>query len=115
MKTHFKKMLALSLAVVLCCLFLCACGISEEKAVGTWSGSYIYNGNSFSVSFVLEPNGEYSEVVYKNGSLSSTEDGTWEIKGGKVIMHEDGNMGSSTVYEYRGGALINNNHEFTKE
>ncbi len=51
----------------------------------------------------------------KNGELSSAEEGTWEVKGGKVVLHKDGNMGVSTVYKYKGGALVNNDHEFTKD
>ena len=114
MKIHYKKLLALSLVVIMCCVLLCACGISKEDAVGTWSGSYVYNGNNFTAAFVLDSNGEYSKVTYKNGSLSSAEDGTWEVKGGKVILHEDGNMGISTEYKYKGDALVNNDHYFYK-
>ena len=108
-----KRLIA---AVLICalCFVLDSCGIKEDEAVGTWSGTYEYNGNSFSVAFVLGADGEYAQVTYKNGSLSSTEDGTWEIDGGKVVLHEDGNTGTSTVYKYRDGALVNNDHKFYK-
>lgn len=107
------RIFALCLVCALC-LALCACGIKEEEAIGTWSGTYEYNGNDFAVSFVLSANGKYSEVIYENGSLHSMEEGTWEIDGGDVLLHEYGNMGISTRYEYKGGKLVNNNHEFTK-
>lgn len=93
---------------------LCACGISKDEAVGTWSGTYVYEGNTFTAAFVLSEDGEYAKITYKNGSLSSSEEGTWEIDGGKVVLHEDGNMGISTVYKYSGGNLVNNGHEFSK-
>ena len=98
------------------CLSLCACGgISKEEAVGTWSGAYVYNGNQFARSFVLSEDGKYTEVTMKNGSLSSTETGTYEIKGGKVILHESGDESISTVYEYKNGKPVNNDHEFSKK
>ena len=109
-----KKSLIAIVLVLSVCLSLCACGISRENAVGTWSGTYVYEGNTFSCTFVLYESGEYDEVTYKNGSFSSSENGTWEIDGGKVVLHEDGNMGVSTIYKYKSGALVNNNHRFTK-
>ena len=109
-----RSLMALVLIGVLC-ISLCACGISKAKAVGTWSGSYVYNGNTFSVSFVLTENGTYSKATYKNGEFYETETGTWEIKGSKVLLHENGNLGGSTPYKYKNGALVNNDHEFYKQ
>lgn len=109
-----KRLISIILVCILC-LSLCACGISEDEAVGTWSGAYEYNGNDFATAFTLEENGDYIKITFKNGSLSSSETGTWEVKGGKVILHEGGNKGVSTEYKYKGEALVNNKHEFTKE
>ena len=108
------KILVAIILICSICLGLCACGISKHDAVGTWVGTYVYNGNQFSRSFVLSADGTYAEVTYKNGALSDSEIGTYEVKGGKVILHENGNMGTSTEYKYKGGALVNNKHEFYK-
>lgn len=108
-----RSILALALVCMLC-VTLCACGINEEEAVGTWSGTYVYNGNSFAVAFVLSADGNYSSVIYQNGSFHSSEEGTWEIDAGDVVLHENGNMGIATRYEFKGGKLVNNDHEFTK-
>jgi len=97
------------------CFGLCACGITKETAVGTWAGTYVYDGNQFACSFVLSEDGDYAKVTLKNGSMSSSETGTYEVKGGKVILHKDGNMGVSTEYKYKGGKLVNNGHEFVKQ
>ena len=107
-----KKIIALVLlcALVLC---LCACGISEDDAIGAWSGSYTYNGNSYACAFVLSADYEYVEVMYKNGSYYKTENGTWEIKKGDVILHPDGES-SYMVFEYKDGSLFNGEHEYTK-
>ncbi len=109
-----KSLVAVFLLCALCVAF-CACGISREDAVGTWSGTYENKGNRFSATFVLSANGEYAKVVYKNGKLSSSEVGTWEIEGGDVVLHENGSMGGATRYEYKGKALVNNGHKFYKE
>ena len=112
-----RKLKVLISAVLVCaiCFSLCACGLSEKDAVGTWSGTYVYNGNQFVCAFVLSADGTYSEVTYKNGSLSSAETGTYEVKGGKVFLYEKGGLGSYTEYKYKDGKLVNNGHEFTKE
>ena len=107
-----KRLFLIAVACALC-FCLCACGISKDKAVGSWSGTYEYNGNQFSVDFVLEANGQYFKETYKNGSLDSMEDGTWEVREGKVILHEYGDI-AYTKYTYRGSALSNNNHKFYK-
>ena len=109
------KIMILVALVCLICISLCACGISKEDAVGLWSGTYVYEGNQFACAFVLTEGGDYYKETFKNGSLSSSEIGTYEVKNGKVILHEDGNMGISTEYKYSGGKLVNNGHKFTKE
>lgn len=110
-----KKCKNLAVGVLLCAivLSLCACGISREEAVGTWSGTYEYNGNRFSVAIVLDENRTYAKAVYKNQSLSSSETGTYEIDGGDVVLHKYGDA-SMVIYEYKNGALVNNDHEFRK-
>ena len=112
MKT--KLIVAVILVLTLCFAF-CACGMTRDKAVGTWSGTYEYNGNYFSVSFVLSSDGEYSYISYKNGDFNKSETGTWEIEDGAVVLHVDGNTSKSTIYEYDGDALVNNNHKFYKD
>lgn len=111
-----KKFRSFISVILLCaiCLGLCACGISEDEAVGTWVGSYTYEGNQFTSSFVLTDDKTYVKVTMKDGALSSTENGTYEIKGNKVILHKDGNMGISITYKYKRGNLVNNDHKFSK-
>ena len=111
-----KSKLLIVLALVgIICFSLCACGISREEAVGTWSGTYVYEGNTFAVAIVLSEEGNYGKASYKNGSFNSSESGTWEIKGGKVVLHRDGDMGVSTEYKYKGDALVNNVQKLYKK
>ena len=113
MKTA-KILVSLILALAIC-ISLCSCRLKQEDAVGTWSGSYEYNGNQFFCTFALLEDGTYSKIVYKNDSFSSSEIGTYEVKSNKVILHENGNLGGSTEYKYQSGKLVNNKHKFAKE
>lgn len=109
-----KKAVSLILALVMC-LSLIACSASKEDLVGTWSGSWTYNGNQFERTFVLKNDGTYTSVMYKNGQYYETESGTYEISGRTVDLHPNGDEGQSTPYKYKGGKLVNNDHEFVKE
>ncbi len=112
MKTLKRTLvLVLILTMVLC---LASCGLEAEEVLGTWVGAYEYEGNSFSRAFVLDADGTYAEVTYKNGALSSTEVGTFEVKGKHVRLHPDGNTGITVEYDYKGEALVNNDHEYYK-
>ena len=105
----------LSLALILgLCLSLAACALSEDDVVGVWTCSYVYNGNDLDVAFALDEDGTYAEVINRNGVLSSTEVGTWEIDGRRVLLHPDGEPGT-TPFNYKGGKLENNDHYFTRE
>ena len=102
--------------VLLCaiCISLCACGLSEEQVVGTWSSTYEFYGSNFNNSFTLSADGTYSRTVYKDGVLSPSESGTWTIEGNKVCLFKDDNS-SNPEYTYKGGKLVNGGHTFTKE
>ena len=101
--------------VVSICLVLVACGISQEEVVGTWSGSWEYNGKLISCAIVFNENGSYAKATLSNGSDTKAEVGTYEIKGGEVRLHPNGDAGSTTAYKYKGGALVNNGHELFKK
>ena len=111
------KIISLCVMVALLVSTLAACGLSEAEAVGTWSGTYTYNGNDFSVAIVLESDGSYAKVTMKNGMLSSSETGDYEIKGNKVTLYDSDSIvyhGKSITYKYKNGALVNNDHYFYK-
>lgn len=107
-----KALVAIILVFALCAC-LGACGIKQEEAIGTWLGTYEYNGDTFSIGFKLESDGSYRKITYKNGELYKAEDGSWEIEGGKVALRSSSSAGT-TYYEYKNEKLVNNDHEFTK-
>ncbi len=113
-----KKMIYV-LLVVCSLMVLCACGsnISREEAIGTWSGAYEYDGNNFAIAFELKSDGNYSEVVYKNGSFSEINTGTWEVKDGDVYTYETGGKyeWDYVKYDFKGDALVNGGHKFYKK
>lgn len=111
MKRSLKTILVLLLALLMA-LSLTAC-VSGKKLVGTWSGAWIYEGNTIACGFVLSENKSYAETTLKNGEVSSMNTGRWEVKGNKLILHHS--ESGITEYTYKGGKLYNNNHEFTKK
>lgn len=112
-----KKAIIICLIMLLVCAVMTSCGISEAEAIGTWSCAYTYNGNDFDSAFQLSEDGTYVKIVMKNGSLSSTETGEYEVKGNKVILYDSSAMtyhGKSMEFKYKDGVLINADHEFEK-
>ena len=72
---RLKFVLALVLLAALC-LSLVGCGLSEEDAVGTWGGTYTYNGSRFTVVFELFDDGTYLKMVEKDGNMQDLDMGT---------------------------------------
>lgn len=111
-----KKFLSLLLVAVLC-LSLVGCGLSEEDAVGTWGGTYTYNGSTITVVFELFEDGTYLKMVEKDGNMQDLDMGTYTVEKGllgtKVVLDSDID-GATTTYEYKNGGLYNNGHKFTK-
>lgn len=111
-----KFILALVLLTALC-LSLVGCGLSEEDAVGTWGGSYIYNGSTVTVVFQLFEDGTYLKMVEKDGNMQDLDMGTYTVEkdllGTKVVLDSDIDS-ATTTYEYKNGGLYNNGHKFTK-
>ena len=109
-----RKMVSIMLLLTLCVCF-CSCGSDVDKLVGAWAGAWEVKGNQISSSFVLSENGQYTGTILKNGEVSSLKVGTWEYKNGELHLHENGDLYSSIVYEYKNGKLINNDHEHIKQ
>ncbi len=104
-----------SLRIVSLCLLatmllgiLCGCNVSEDNVIGTWTGSYTFNGNSYTVCTIIDASGAYSKVTVKNGLSYTSETGDWEIKGSKIYLYDDSSAvhhGEATVYTYSNGQL----------
>ena len=114
------KKLKFALALVLLaalCLSLVGCGLSEEDAVGTWGGTYTYNGSTITVVFQLFEDGTYLKMVERDGNMQDLDMGTYTVEKGllgtKVVLESDIDS-ATTTYEYKNGGLYNNNHKFTK-
>ena len=115
-----KKWIVWLLMVAMLCCAVCACAPAEkditwDEAVGKWSGTYTYKGNSYSVTFDLDDSGIYYRVTYKNGNLHDYEYGTWKIEDGDVALYDSEGLPGTAIYNYVGGALVNGGHEFRKE
>lgn len=114
MKNLFRALVA-ALLVVSISFIMVGC-VSKSKLVGTWVGEYTYEGNKFNVAIVLNSDGTFGKATVKNGMVSSSSAGTWEIKGGKLVLHNDEDK---TMTEYKisldGKKITNNGHDFKKK
>ena len=116
MKTTVK-LVALILTVSLLAVLFASCGPSKEDIVGTWTSTYEYKGNTYNAAIVFESSGKYARVTYKNGSISSTESGDYEISGSKVTMYDSSatvTHGISSTLTYKSGKLSNSIYTLTK-
>ena len=111
---NLKKLIAFVLVLVLC-LSLAACAISNEELVGVWVGEWNYEGNNYKRGIVFNSDGSYVSVLNKNGSLHESEEGTYEIDGKNVDLHPDGDQGHTTPFKYRSGKLYNGDNKYIKQ
>ena len=115
MKNKMASPLKFTIAILLIILVLTGCGsITSGDLIGVWSGSWEYEGKQINSSIQFERNGDYEKVTYTDGSLSSTDDGSYTIEGNKGILKSNQN-GSTSPYTYSGGKLKQNNHTYSKE
>lgn len=109
-----KKFISLLLVLVFTVFILTACTPTMDEVAGTYSGTYTYEGTTFSVTIVLSKDGSYSEITLKNGSYNSSQSGKYGIEGNKVKLY-DSQTGAWIPYKYSNGTLTNNGHKFTKD
>ena len=105
-----KKAISLALVCILC-LSLCACA-GKDSVTGTWTDNYIYEGNEFFVTLILDDDGHYAYFSYKNGDPSRAMEGKWELNGGEVCIYTET---GSIEYEYKSGTLVNGSQTLTKD
>ena len=115
-----KYILPIAIAAVILIVAIVAAlwffGNKPLDPIGTWHGTYTYNGNEFESTFILKEDGTYTKETYKNGSFSSSEKGTYEVIDGKsVLLRKDGNKTTGMEFTYEGGKLVNNDHKFSKQ
>ena len=112
------KITSICLILTLALSFLVGCSVDKQEVVGTYVGSYEYNGNIFTKTIGLDNDGTYTELTLKNGEYSSLESGDYEIKGSKIRLYDSDSAtyhGSWTEYKYKNGTIENNDHVYTKK
>ena len=124
-----KSIVCLFLA--LCLTFgLCACGgnyvseetpqiegskLTSENVVGTaWQCTYhTEEGDKIYTRFWLYEDGTYKQLIAINGLFDRYDNGSYEVKGGKLYLYLNGETATSTVYEYKNDNLTNDGNEYT--
>ncbi len=103
-------MKTVKIAIVMLLIFslglsMVACAISKEDVVGTWKGSWNYNGYRYSKTLVLKSDGSYSFDLNRDGRLYDDETGLYEVDGNKVTLYPHYGNGK-TVYTYDDDKLV---------
>lgn len=87
--------------------------LTEENIIGTgWQCTYYDGEDKIYTRFILSAEKEYKQIFAINGLYSHNENGTYEVKGGKLHLYINGDTASATVYEYKHGNLLNSGNEF---
>lgn len=107
-----KKISCLFLALIML-LFFVACGATKDNVVGTWTSSWIYNGEKVVKIVSIDSDGTFKEIVYRDGRYSA-EHGTWTISRGTLETKATGSF-SATPYKYSDSKLKNGDHIYVKK
>jgi hypothetical protein len=91
-----KHLITLGIAVLLICVGLSGCNESnnsfksdEDRIIGTWVISEIYEGSTRTVTYIFSSDKTYEVIgTYKEGTESSN--GTWEILDYKLVVTIEG-------------------------
>ena len=109
------KVVSVCMILSLLLLALVSCGPSMEEVAGTYSGSYTsYMGHKYYVVIILDDDGTYARATSKDGILSSSDSGDYEIKGSTVRLYID-SEDHYVDYSYKDGVLENGGYQFTKQ
>ena len=89
--------------------------LTSENVVGTaWQCTYHTNeGDKIYTRFWLYEDGTYKQLIAINELFDRYDNGTYEVKGGKLYLYLNGDTSTSTVYEYKNGNLLNDGNEYT--
>lgn len=112
-----KKIRILVAVALICsmCLCLCACSsIKKEDITGSWNSTYYYQGNEYACMVTLSDDGSYHYTLFKDGLLSTIEDGTYAIKGEKVLLYRNGSKDTARTFKAEGEYLVNNGNNFAR-
>jgi hypothetical protein len=91
-----KHLITLGIAVLLICVGLSGCNESnnsfksdEDRIIGTWVISEIYEGSTRTVTYIFSSDKTYEVIgTYKEGTESSN--GTWKILDYKLVVTIEG-------------------------
>ncbi len=87
--------------------------LTDDNVVGTgWQCTYFeQNGDKVYRRFTLAEDGTYRAIIAINELFDHSENGTYEVKNGKLYLQPD--SGDVLVYEYKKNNLWHGGNEFT--
>lgn len=115
MRSNITIRIGVMLFAVLLSLQLVACGVKQEDIIGTWTGSWEYNGHAIQATLVLREDNTFSQSSINDGETKDPETGTYKISGSKVVLKFDNEFDGTAEYKFHDGVLTNGNHDLARE
>ena len=114
-----KTIQALSFIIALSFILITfsSCSVSQEDIIGTWKGEWVYNGDRYSGTIVIEWSGYFTQIVYKNGIINSYVTGDYEIDGRTIRLFDDScivHHGDAQLFKLQNGKLTSGVSSYSK-
>ena len=103
-KNMDKNLVIFTIAALLIVVGLCGCSESEkdqinndeEKLIGTWINTSLYEGNEMTISYTFYSNSTYVvSRIYLEDTMSFN--GTWEVEDNKLIVTIEGRTQTGNI------------------
>ena len=101
-----KQLMIVGIIVILLTVGLSGCNednntiqSDEDKFIGTWTYSFIYNNNTLNASYIFSSNKKL-EVISSYIDEVRTSNGTWSITDNKLLMYLEGKDTITIDYEF---------------
>jgi len=104
-----KQLMIVGIIVILLTVGLSGCNeqSDEEKIIGTWTYSIIYNNNTLNASYIFSSN-KTLEIITSYINKVYTTNGTWSFTDNKLLLTLEGQDTITSDYKFS-----NNNRKLT--
>ncbi len=115
-KVNRKPAVIGAIVFLIIVLGMTACGpsVDASQVVGTYKGSWEYNGTEYLVTITLIEAGDYYKTTGIGGSFS-VDDGKFNGNGKRINLHSNNSRVVNSGYEWKDGSLYTNGHKLEKQ
>lgn len=98
------KIISICMSLIILCLAVSSCGVSEDDVVGIWAARLIGGGMDV---LEIEKNHHFKMWTFdENDNLERVDSGEWKIKGRELTIYYEGKLrGATTSFTYEDGVM----------